>query len=151
MRRNFWIDISLVILLVVNVVTVAGGEAGTNFSAPLRSHLHAISGTGLMLIGLFHIILHIPWFRAVVNGKVKGRIKLFMYGMVSTFIMLGFISGIITNASVGIERFHETIGSLALVGLAIHSIKHVRWMILSGKKIFAARPEETSVAYSMKG
>jgi hypothetical protein len=151
MKRNFFMDISLVTLLVVNLITLGGGESGSSPGAELRSHLHAISGIGLMLVSLVHIILHIPWFRAVMGGKVKGRIKLLMYGMVSTFILLAFLSGPAADASATAGRFHEFTGSLALVGMAVHSVKHARWMGSAGKKIITGGQDKVSTTVRNAG
>jgi len=139
MTRNFILDIGLMMLLVVNLSTLGGGGSGSSFGAELRSHLHVISGIGLIFASLFHIMLHIPWFRAVVSGKVKGRIKLFMYSMVFIFALLTVLSGHSAGTSNVARRFHEMTGSLFMMGLTIHSIKHARWMVFAGKKIIAGR------------
>ena len=151
MRRNFFMDIGLVMLLLVNLITLGGGESGSSPGVELRSHLHAISGIGLMLAALAHIILHIPWFRAVMSGKVKGRVKLMMYGMVSTFILLAFISGPAADASVRAARFHSLAGSLALVGMVVHIVKHSRWMVSAGKKIITGGQDKASTTVRNAG
>jgi len=146
MTRNFFLDIGLFMLLVVNLSTLGGNRSGSAFGAELESHLHIISGTLLMLASLVHIALHFPWFRAVVSGKAKGRIKLFMYSMVSIFALLAFISGFSVDTSTAAGRFHEMTGSLFMVGLTIHSIKHARWMVFAGKKIITGRRDDASEA-----
>ena len=144
MTPNFFLDTGLMMLLVVNLSTLGGGGSGLTFGAELRSQLHVISGTGLILASLVHITLHIPWFRAVVSGKAKGRIKLFMYSMVFIFALLAFLSGHSADTSNAARRFHEMTGSLFIMGLIIHSIKHTRWMVFAGKKIIAGRQENIS-------
>jgi len=144
MTRNYILDIGLFMLLLVNLSSLGRGGVGSSFGAELKSHLHIVSGTGLILASLVHIILHVPWFRAVVTGKVKGRNKLFMSSMVSIFALLAFISGLSADTSTAASQFHEMTGSLALVGLTIHSIKHARWMVFAGKKIFTSKLDNVS-------
>jgi len=146
MRRNFILDTGLIILLVVNLSTLGGGGSGSSFGAELRGHLHMISGVGLMLACLVHILLHIPWFRAVISGKAKGRIKLFMYSMVSSFFLLAFITGVSADTSTAAMRFHATTGLLVVFGLIHHILKHTRWIVFAGKKIIAGRRDDASAA-----
>ncbi len=144
MKRNFFMALSLFTLLLVNLITLGGGDPRTSFGSELRGHLHAISGIGLMLVALVHIILHISWFRAVINGKAKGRPKLFMYGMVSIFILLAFISGLVADGFIRVGRFHAFTGTITLLGMVIHSLKHTRWMVFAGKKILAGEKGKAS-------
>ena len=146
LRRNFALDGGLVVLLVVNLFTHEGGGAGSSFGAELMGHLHIVTGIGLMLASLVHIVLHLPWFRAVVTGKVNGRIKLFMYSMVTAFFILAFFTGLAADASTAAFRLHGLAGSLVVVGLTIHIIKHARWMVFAGKKLITRRREDTSSA-----
>ena len=146
MRRYFFLDTGLLLLLVVNLSTLGGGRAGTSFGAELRNHLHAISGIGLMFASLVHITLHLPWFRAVVTGKAKGRIKLIMYSMVAVFFLLAFLSAPAADVSTAAGRFHEWTGALAVAGMVIHSLKHLRWMVSAGRIILAGRPDDASAA-----
>ena len=146
MRRYFFLNMGLWLLLVVNLSTLGGSRAGTSFSAELRSHLHVLSGIGLVLACLVHITLHLSWFRAVVTGKVKGRIKLLMYSLVSVFFLLACLSGPAADASTAAGRFHAWAGSLAIVGMIIHSLKHARWMVSAGKKILTGRRDVPGAA-----
>jgi hypothetical protein len=146
MTRNFSLDISLIMLLVVNLFTLGGGRSGSSFDAELMSHMHVISGTALILVSLVHITLHAPWFRAVVSGKAKGRIKLFMYSMVFIFALLAFLSGHSADSSSVARQFHEITGSLFILGLTVHIIRHARWMVFVGKKIFAGRQDNANTS-----
>jgi hypothetical protein len=148
MTRNFILDIGLLMLLVVNLSTLGGGGSRSSFGVELKSHLHIISGTGLILVSLVHIALHIPWFRAVVTGKAKGQIKLVMYCMVTSFFLLAFISGLFADTSIAAGRFHRLTGSLVVVGLAHHILKHARWMVFAGKKIIAGRQDNAGTTIS---
>lgn len=138
--RNFWLDIALFALLGVNLATLGEAQAATSAAdLSLGGHVHVFSGIFLTLICLVHIGLHWQWFRAVLTGKAQGGIKLFMNSMVTVFMLLAGASGHAALTSTAASRFHGLTGSLALVGLFIHSVKHLRWMASVTKKIIPGR------------
>ena len=140
--RNFWLDVSLLVLLGVNLATFGGARSGSSVAdLNLAGHLHIITGILLMLGCLVHIGLHWRWFQAVLTGKAKGRIKLFMNSMVVVFLLLAGLSGHAAASSLRASRFHSLTGSLALLGLFIHSVKHSRWMANVVKRLIANRQE----------
>jgi hypothetical protein len=134
--RNFWLDLGLFALLVLNVATLAGPRPDRAATAiGFGNQVHIVTGVILALACLAHIVLHWGWFRAVLSGKAPGKVKLFMNGMVSLFLLLAAVSGPAALDSLRADRFHSLFGSLALIGLFIHSVKHLRWMAAMGKKL----------------
>jgi hypothetical protein len=78
------------------------------------------------------------------TGKVKGKIKLVMNSMVILLILLAGVSGPLAHASSQASRFHSAIGSIAILGLFIHAVKHLRWMASVTKKLIPGRQENAS-------
>jgi hypothetical protein len=140
--RNFWLDVFLLVLLGVNLATFGGVRSGSSAAdLNLAGHLHIFTGILLLIGCLVHIGLHWRWFQAVLTGKAKGRIKLFMNCLVMVFLLLAGMSGPTADASTTASRLHSLTGSLALLGLFIHSVKHTRWMASVVKILIAGRQE----------
>ena len=137
--RNFWLDAFLILLLGLNITAVIIMRPQAEGVHPdLAWHVHVVIGV-LMAIGcLIHIVLHWQWLQAVLTGKAKGRVKLFMNSMVSVMLLLSVASGHEAFAS----GFHGFVGSMALIGLFIHSIKHMRWMVSMAKKLRTSNQHE---------
>ena len=130
--RNYLLDMALFLLLGVNIVSLARPRAE---SLSGTSPAHIISSILLTLACLVHIVWHWGWFRAVLTGKVKGKIKLSMNSMVTVMILLAGFSGFVAQASSAMDSFHTAVGSVALLGLFIHSVKHLHWMISTTKRL----------------
>lgn len=144
--RNFWLDVFLFLLLGFNisaVMTMPPQLYGVH--AGLAWHIHAVTGILMTLGCLIHIGLHWQWFRAVITGKARGRIKLVMNSIVTLMVLLAGLSGHAALVSPAASHFHSLTGSLALIGLFIHGIKHMRWMALTGKRLITA-PETSKPA-----
>jgi hypothetical protein len=138
--RNFWLDIALFTLLGVNIATLTDVRTGVSAAdLSVGSHIHVYSGIILTLGCLIHIGLHWQWFQVVLTGKAKGRIKLFMNSMVTLAMLLAGVSGPLAHASSQASRFHSAVGSIALLGLFIHAVKHLRWMASVTKKLVPGR------------
>jgi len=143
--RNFWLDVALFALLGVNLAAFGGVRSGSSAAdLNLTGHLHIFTGILLLIGCLVHIGLHWRWFQAVLTGKAKGRIKLFMNSMVVVFLLLAGLSGHAAASSMRASRFHSLTGSLALLGLFIHSVKHSRWMANVVKRLIAGRQENAN-------
>ena len=134
--RNFWLDVALYLLLVVNIALVnltppriAGMHPGLGW------HIHAVLGIATTAGCLVHIAWHWQWFRAVLTGKAKGRIKLGMISMVTVMMILAVLSGHEAMTSPATNSFHSFAGSMALIGLFIHSVKHIRWVALTSNRL----------------
>jgi hypothetical protein len=144
--NNFWLNVALYILLVANIALVVLTPAVTTGSRPgFGWHLHAVLGI-LMTVGcLMHIGMHWQWFQAVLTGKAKGRIKLVMISMVTVMMVLASLSGheVMTATSAG--GSHRFTGSLALIGLFIHSVKRIRWMALTARRFVSGGQEGTVI------
>ncbi|MGZ9221992.1 MAG: hypothetical protein ACXW4Q_07770 [Anaerolineales bacterium] len=136
--RNFWLDIILYLLLGVNIALVnLTPPAAEGVHPALGWHIHAMLGILLTLGCLIHIAWHWQWFQAVLTGKAKGKIKLGMITMVTVMMLLASLSGHDAMTSTAASSFHSFTGSLALVGLFIHGVKHIRWMALTSKRLIA--------------
>lgn len=132
--RNFWLDIALFLLLAFNIAATQVARPETaNVHNGL--HVHVIISILLTLGCLVHIGLHWQWFQAVLTGKAKGKIKLVMNSMVTILLLLASLSGHGAVTSTAASNFHSFTGSMALIGLFIHGIKHIRWMVLTAKRL----------------
>ncbi len=132
MSRNIWIDLALVLLLGLTIASLGGADQEAEAARHgLRTHFHALLGIALLFGSLAHIWLHRQWIKAVLTGHSKGRlgIKLFMNSMVTVLMLLACLSGHEAMAPGIVSRFHSVTGSLALIGLLIHTVKHTGWMV----------------------
>jgi hypothetical protein len=138
--RNYWLDVALFILLAINIATL-GQVRGVASAADLSlgGHIHAVSGIAMGIAGLMHITMHWSWIRAVLSGKAKGKMKLFMDVMVTLALILAAVSGQAALHSFVADRFHTITGAIALVGLSLHAIKHMPWIRVMTKKLFFGR------------
>ena len=134
--RNFWLDMALFLLLGLDIAAInitrletAGEQHGFGL------HAHVIISILLTLGCLMHIVMHWQWFRAVLTGKAKGKIKLSMNSMVTIMLLLAGLSGHEALTSIAASNFHSFTGSMALIGLSIHGIKHIRWIYLTAKRL----------------
>ncbi|MEW6402419.1 MAG: hypothetical protein AB1649_11515 [Chloroflexota bacterium] len=132
--RNFWLAIALFLLLGSNIVVINTTRPWTTDSHT-GLHVHVILSILLALGCLIHIGLHWQWYPAVLSGKAQGRVKLVMTGMVAVMMLLAGLSG--HEALTFAGRFHSFTGSMALIGLSIHGIKHIRWMAVTAKRLIA--------------
>jgi hypothetical protein len=134
--RNFWMDLALFLLLGLSITTLGGVRADApRADLGLAGYLHVFSGIVLTLGCLVHIGLHWQWFRAVLTGKTKGRIKLVMNSLVAILLLLAGLSGRAALSSTAAAGFHSLTGSIALLGLFIHAVKHVSWMVSTTKRL----------------
>jgi hypothetical protein len=129
--RNYLLDFALFLLLAIDFASLAGMRAETSSGAATG---HIVSSILLTLGCLIHIIWHWSWIQAVLAGRVKGKIKLSMNSMVTAMILLAGFSGFGALATNSMDRFHGAVGSIALLGLFIHSVKHLPWMFAITKK-----------------
>jgi len=134
--RNFWLDIALFLLLVLDIAAInvtrletAGEQHGFGL------HAHIIISILLTLGCLIHIVMHWQWFRAVLTGKAEGKIKLMMTSLVTIMMLLAGLSGHGALTSIAASNLHSFTGSMALIGLSIHGIKHIRWVYLTAKRL----------------
>ena len=134
--RNFWIDIILFVLLGLDIASVcltprtpAGIHPGFGW------HVHVIISILLTVTCLVHVALHWRWILGVLSGKAKGRVKLIMNSLVVIAMVLADLSGHAALASDAASRLHSLMGSFALIGLFVHTVKHTRWMVLTAKRL----------------
>ena len=143
--RNYWLDMALFVLLGVNAASLGGAGSGGTAGQPNPAwHVHVISGLLLALACVIHTGLHWGWFRAVVTGKASGRIKLVMNSMVVVMMVAAGASGHMATHSLVTRRFHDLTGAIALLGLFIHVVKHLRWMAAMTKKLVIGRQNGAS-------
>lgn len=134
--RNFWLDILLFLLLGFNIVATLAIHPQEEGALPGAAvHIHAISGMLMTLGCLVHAGLHWQWVKAVLIGKAKGRIKLFMILVVTVMMLLAGLSGPGAHVSEAVAGFHSFTGSMALIGLFLHGVKHIRWMAMMSKRL----------------
>lgn len=136
--RNFWLDVALFLLLGLDIVAInlTRLEAANEHHG---LHAHVIISILLTLGCLMHIGMHWQWFRAVLTGKAKGKIKLSMNSMVVIMMLLASLSGHAATTSSAAAGFHSLTGSMALIGLFIHGVKHTRWMAMIVKGLITNR------------
>ena len=132
--RNYCLDVALFLLLGVNVASLVLTH---NDPSAGISPAHIASGALLVLLSLVHICMHWRWFRAVLSGKAKGKIKVMMDSLVTILLLLAGLSGPLAAHSTAASQLHNLSGSLALLGLLIHSVKHLSWMAAMTRKLFA--------------
>lgn len=73
--RNYCLDVALFLLLGINIASLVLTH---NDPSAGISPAHIASGALLVLLSLVHICMHWRWFRAVLSGKAKGKIKVMM-------------------------------------------------------------------------
>lgn len=138
--RNFWLDVALYLLLGLNIALVSlTPQTSAGMHPGFGWHIHAVLGTAMTVACLVHIVWHWRWIYAVLAGKAKGRFKLGMIGAVTVMMVLASFSGHEAMTSVTASNFHSFTGSVALIGLFIHSVKHMRWMAMTSKKLITQR------------
>jgi hypothetical protein len=138
------LDVALFLLLGLDIATISVTRPETT-GVHTGLHVHVIIGILLTIGCLVHIGLHWQWFQAVLTGKAKGKIKLVMNSMVTIMILLAGLSGHEALTSTAASNFHSFTGSMALIGLSIHSIKHMRWMASVTKRLITGNRQENIV------
>ncbi len=138
--RNFWIDIILFVLLVLDIASITlTPRSPTGIHPGFGWHVHIIISILLTVACLVHVTLHWRWFLAVLSGKAKGRVKLIMNSLVVIAMALANLSGHEALTSDAARRLHSLTGAFALIGLFIHTVKHTRWMVLTAKRLGSER------------
>jgi len=136
--RNFWLDAALFLLLGLDIAALRITRleaAGEHLGFGL--HAHVIISILLTLGCLVHIGYHWQWFKAVLAGKAKGKIKLIMISTVTIMMLLAGLSGHAALTSTAASNFHSFIGSMTLIGLFIHGVKHMHWMISVARRLLS--------------
>jgi hypothetical protein len=148
--RNFWLDSVLAALLALNIVLlVLPGPFRARTHLSFVGHLHAILGTLLAISCLIHIGLHWRWFRAVLTGRAKGRVKFVMNSLVAVLMIAAVLSGrVAIVASALASGLHRFVGYFVLLGLLVHTVKHARWLLSVAKRL-AIGPEQGSPRQSV--
>jgi hypothetical protein len=137
--RNYLLDMALFLLLSIDIVSLARMHGDPSSGA---SAAHIVSSVLLVLGCLVHITWHWRYILAVLSGKVKGKIKLGMNSMVTVMMVLAGFSGFAAQATGTMDNFHGAVGSIALMGLFIHSVKHLHWMFSASKKFTASNEQQ---------
>ena len=133
--RDFFLDMGLFLLLGLDVAAVLSMPRGViGHQATVGWHIHALVGILLTLGCLTHIGLHGRWFPAAAKGKARLKIKLGMNSMVAVMLLLAALSGHAALTSASAAGLHRVTGSIALLGLVVHAVKHARWMVLVSKR-----------------
>ncbi|MBN1146585.1 MAG: hypothetical protein JXA78_04975 [Anaerolineales bacterium] len=138
MKRNFWLDVVLFLLLLVNFGSLAGagGEGELSPGAvDAWSGIHTLSGALLMLgVGL-HVALHRQWFSAVLTGRAKGAPKLFANLLTLGLALFSGLAGFAAGWSPGpAAEVHRLTGLLAGLSMLVHAVMHWRWMFACSKR-----------------
>lgn len=129
--RNFRMNIMLLVLLGLTAIFLIDMVASPQtFHPGIGMHLHALCGFTMTCMTFIHILRHYMWFKGALKGKVKGRklISLGMNTMVFILMVLASISGFDAMEAQGISLLHAVTGSGAVLGLAIHCVKHMNHM-----------------------
>lgn len=133
--RDFFLDMGLFLLLGLDIAAVLSmPRGGSGLQATVGWHIHALVGMLLTLGCLIHIGLHARWFPAAARGKARLKIKLGMNSMVAVMLLLAALSGHAALTAASAAGLHRVTGSIALLGLVVHAVKHARWMVLVSKR-----------------
>ncbi|MBN2115786.1 MAG: hypothetical protein JW730_04405 [Anaerolineales bacterium] len=144
--RNFWIDITLFLLLGIDIALVGfPRREAAGIHPGFAWHAHAIISILLTLGCLVHAASHWRWFQAVLTGKAKGRMKLIMNGAVVITMLLANVSGHTVLESGAASRLHSLTGYFALIGLVVHAVKRIHWMAGTAKRFITAGGQENTV------
>ncbi len=125
---NFWIDAGLMFLLALAICSLEGPhEADNGMTAGVKVYcVHALSAIFMTCGALLHIFLHRRWFKIALRRKAKGRVRKCVFGGA---MLLACLSGYSEISSPGPSLLHHAAGIAALVGLLLHSVTHLGWMI----------------------
>jgi hypothetical protein len=137
-KRNFWLDIVLFLLLLVNFFSLAGAGQSGDMSLEtvyLWDNIHTLSGVLLLLGVALHIAWHRKWFWAVLTGKTKGAPKFIAnsltFGLVLFSGMVGFAAG---RSGGSAAELHRLTGMLASLSMFVHAALHWRWMLTCARR-----------------
>jgi hypothetical protein len=125
-------NVFLFVLLALTVICLGDMIFTANAPQPgMGVHFHALCGFIMTGASFFHILHHHKWIMAAMKGKLKGRalIALLMNTMVFVLMILACTSGHEAMEAPGISIFHAVVGSFAILGLFIHSIRHIRRVV----------------------
>jgi hypothetical protein len=65
--------------------------------------------------------------------------------MVVIMMLLAGLSGHEALTSIATRNFHSFTGSIALIGLSIHGIKHMRWMAGMAKRLIVGGEQKNII------
>jgi len=144
--RNFWLDLSLFLLLGTDIALISlSRRAPAGIHPGFGWHVHVLISILLTLACLIHIILHWRWFQAVLTGKARGKTKLIMISIVTIVMLLADLSGHGAVVSSGASGLHSLTGYTALVGLSVHAIRRAHWMAMVAKRLLMGGPQKEVV------
>jgi cation transport ATPase len=127
-------NILLFVLFGITLMSLVGmiGETGTPHPGA-GVHFHAFAGFVMTVVTFFHMRHHWRWFRAAMMGKLKGKafIRLAMNTMVFVFMIVACLSGFSAMNTPGINMLHAVVGTVVVLGLAVHCAKKLRVMARS--------------------
>lgn len=145
--RNFLMDAALFLLLGANLMALRGRQAGLPEGT---STGHIIASLALAAACLVHIVWHWGWFQAVLAGKARGKIKLGMYTMVAGMACLAVASGVFALGAGGTGGFHNAVGFVAMLGMVIHSVKHLPWVVAATRRLAGGEAGRTGAGCSAR-
>ncbi len=131
---NIKIDLALIPTFLLLIISGIGLHVTDEFTNYVVWHnwavTHVIAGTLFLVLGIFHIKGHWPWFRSLAKS-IKKKSKpnmiltlLFLFETVTGIILLAFIEG----GGSHIGRWHWVVGLVMIVFGIGHLIK--RWKTL---------------------
>ena len=147
-KRNFWLDIVLLVLFIVIVASLPGHHTAG------WATVHAIAGTLMILGSLVHVAWHWPWLKANFlryprnPGRVVRANRRIDIPLLVLFIPCG-VSGLLvwlmdlTSATYiillreGWSHLHHLTGLLILLLMLLHSGRHLKWLVCMARKCFA--------------
>lgn len=131
---NIKIDLALIPVFIILVVSGIGIHVTDEVSQHHIWHnwavAHVIAATLFLILGIYHIIGHWPWFRSMAKTlKKKSRITMiltlvFIFETISGLILLAFTDG--GNSHIGL--WHWWVGLFMTLFGILHLLK--RWKIL---------------------
>ena len=146
-KRNFWLDIILLVLFVLTIVSLLGHHTAGGIM------VHSITGA-LMILGLLvHVGWHWHWIKANIlryprnSGRVVRANRRIDMPLLVLFILCG-VSGLLvwlmdlTSAThiillrEGWSHLHHLAGLLMLVLMLLHLGHHLKWLVCMARKCF---------------
>ena len=152
-RLNFWLDLSLILLLLVTVVALLPGEiqrSARSTPAIQAWYLtHEICGGLMLLVASLHVILHWDWIKAVLlrrKSRLASKVRrnratdlwLFLTAAPCTLCGIKFWRTPPDLLRPELRELHNWSGTLMAVLLGFHLALHWKWIVNAVCSLFPA-------------
>ncbi len=150
--RNYGLDVFLCFLLCLNAASLVRIRPMSPTSPPdLEWHVHILSG-GVLLIGcVIHITLHRRGLKAAAREQPGGAIKLAMKSLLAFLILSAALTGPLADRSTAGRVIHGLTGAVSLLGLLVHAVQHLRWIVLMTRRYLPPQKNANGASPGMRG